>query len=264
MTAKTRPPPATAISAVAADRVTVRGFDLCRDLIGAVSLTEHFLILLTGTRPPPALVAATDAALVAIAEHGLVPSVQVARMTLSAAPEAVQGAVAAGLLGCGTVILGAAESAGRLLAEVADAAERGDGDVDAAAISALARLKADKRPLPGFGHPVHRREDPRATRLMAIAHELGVAGRHVAALRALERHVESAYGRWLPTNVSAAIPALLLDAGYPVGALKGVPLIARCAALNAHLLEEQRRPIGFRLAELAEQGTAYDGQPAKA
>ena len=89
----------TAISDVHVDRVEVRGYDLCDALIGKINFTEYFLLLLTGSRPSVALVAITDATLVAIAEHGLVPSVQAARMTLAAAPEALQGAVAAGLLG---------------------------------------------------------------------------------------------------------------------------------------------------------------------
>jgi citrate synthase len=250
----------TAIADVHLDRIVVRGRDLCADLIGRIGFTEYFLLLLTGERPSAKLLAAADACLVAIAEHGFVPSVQAARMTLAGAPEAVQGAVAAGLLGAGAVVLGSSEVAGRLLADVAAEGER-RGDLAAAALDAVKALRAARAALPGFGHPTHKLGDPRAARLLAIADELGVSGRHVAALRAVEAAVEPVYGRRLPTNVSAAIPALLLDAGYPVAALKGIPILARCASLIAHLHEEAERRIGFRLADVADAAVAYDGLP---
>ena len=99
----------TAICTADEDTIVVRGRDLCKDLIGKLSFSDYFYLLLTGKRPTPAALAVLDAALVAIAEHGLVPSVQTSRMTLAAAPDALQGAVAAGILGCGSVILGASD-----------------------------------------------------------------------------------------------------------------------------------------------------------
>ena len=250
---------ASAIASVEPDRITVRGSDLSRDLIGRVGFTDYFLFLLTGERPAPTLAKLVDACLVAIAEHGLVPSVQAARMTYAAAPDALQGAVAAGLLGCGPVILGASESAGELLAAVAKDGEAQGGDMDAAAAEHLARLRAARKPLPGFGHPVHRQEDPRATRLLEVARELGAAGAHVQALEALARNVAASYGRQLPVNVSAAIPAVLLDAGFPLAAMRGIPLLARTASLIGHLMEERERSLGFKLAARAEAAVAYDG-----
>ena len=101
-----------------ADTILVRGRDLAGELIGGISFTEHFWLLVTGVLPSAAQRRVLDATLVAIAEHGLVPSVQVSRMTLAAAPEALQGAVAAGILGCGSVVLGSSEAAGRFLAEI--------------------------------------------------------------------------------------------------------------------------------------------------
>lgn len=249
----------THMAKVEADRITVRGQDLCQDLIGQLSFTAYFLFLLTGQRPSPELVRSADACMVALAEHGLVPSVQAARMTHAAAPDALQGAVAAGLLGCGPVILGASETAGLLLAQVADGARADGRTLHAHAHDRLSELRAAKRPLPGFGHPVHKQGDPRAARLLALAQGWGQAGPHVAALQALDAQVASVYGKPFPMNVSAAIPAVLLDAGYPIGALKGIPLLARTASLVAHLLEEQARPIGFKLAAAADLAMVYDG-----
>src|SRR5688572_12491327 len=150
--------------------IVVRGFDLCKDLIGSVSLTEHFWLLVTGNRAKTAQARVLDSCLVAIAEHGLVPSVQAARMTYAAGPEAMQGAVAAGILGCGSVILGSAENAGRFLAKIN---ERGGGDEAAKAIAK--EYRAAKTPFPGYGHPLHTDEDPRAGRLIAVANEAGLA-----------------------------------------------------------------------------------------
>ena len=126
----------SAICTANEETILVRGRDLARELIGHVDFTEHFWLLLTGTLPSVAQRRILNATLVAIAEHGLVPSVQAARMTLAAAPEALQGAVAAGLLGCGSVVLGASESAGRFLAEIA---QRGgaSGDLRTAALEVV-------------------------------------------------------------------------------------------------------------------------------
>lgn len=249
----------SAIAKVEPDRITIRGRDLCEELIGKTSFTYYFLFLLTGREPARELVAMTDACLVAIAEHGFVPSIQAARMTYAAAPDALQGAVSAGLLGCGTVILGASETAGILFADILKRQASDATDIDTAAIAVLREMRTSKQPVPGFGHPVHKDEDPRATRLLKLAGELKVAGRHVEALLAVERNIGSAYGRLLPLNVSAAIPAVLLDAGFPLEALRGVPLVARTGSLVANLLEEKNRPLGFKLAARAEQGVAYDG-----
>ncbi len=251
--------PNTGIAAANPDTIVVRGFDLCADLIGTVSFTEHFFLLVTGHKPSEPQRRVLDATLVAIAEHGLVPSVQACRMTYAAAPEAFQGAVAAGILGCGSVILGSAEVAGRFLAEIVAAASDGEAELDAAAREVIGRYRAAKRPIPGYGHPLHKKRDPRVVRLLQVAEEVGLEGRHVRAAEAVERVLPGAIGKALAMNVSAAIPAVLLDAGFPVQGLKGVPILARAASLVAHLVEEQMRPIGFVLSEHAEKAIGYDG-----
>jgi citrate synthase len=250
--------PTSSIATSNSDTIVVRGLDLCKDLIGSVSLTEHFWLLVTGDRPTTAQGRVLDACLVAISEHGLVPSVQAARMTYAAGPEAMQGAVAAGILGCGSVILGSAENAGKFLAKVREKAT--NGDIVAAATAAVQDYRANKIPYPGYGHPLHSDADPRAARLLAVAQEQGLSGAHIAAARAAERVIKETTGKSLVLNVSGAIPAVLLDAGFPLAGLKGVPILARAASLVAHLVEEQWRPIGFLLSEAAEHSIAYDGK----
>jgi citrate synthase len=246
------------ISTANAEMIVIRGMDLCQDLIGSVTLTEHFWLLTTGERPSKQQAQMLDACLVAISEHGLVPSVAAARMTYAAGPEAMQGAVAAGILGCGSVILGSAENAGKFLHQVVERAA--EGDLGAAARAVVDEYRAKKIAYPGYGHPLHRGGDPRVTRLLEVAKSLGTVGRHVAAARELERVIKDVTGKSLVLNVSGAIPAVLLDCGYPLQGLKGVPILARTASLVAHLVEEQLRPIGFQLSENAAKAISYDGK----
>ncbi|MEZ5894026.1 MAG: citryl-CoA lyase [Parvularculaceae bacterium] len=250
--------PYSAISTSTAERIVVRGRDLCDDIIGKLDFTSYFWLLVTGAEPNAAQKRLANAVLAAIAEHGLVPSVVAARMTYAAAPEAFQGAVAAGLLGCGSVVLGSAEIAGRFLAGVV-----ADGDDVAAAQRAVAKLREVKKPVPGFGHPLHSGGDPRAHRLIALAREEGVAGSHIRALEAVKDAIPKIVGRELPINVNGAIPAVMLDAGFPLGALKGISLLARTASLIGHLQEETERPIGFILSGKAAEAIDYDGPELK-
>jgi citrate synthase len=247
----------SAICASNAQTIVVRGHDLCAELVGKVGFTQYFWLLLTGERATAPQQRMLDATLVAIAEHGLVPSVQASRMTLAAAPEALQGAVAAGILGCGSVILGSAEAAGRLLGEIVKRAA--GGSTDEAVRAVVGEYRAARRPIPGYGHPQHKGEDPRASRLVAVAREAGVAGAHVEAALRLDALLPELTGKPLRINVSGAIPAVLLDAGFPAGALKGVPILARTASLIAHLLEEQQRSIGFVMSHAAASAIGYDG-----
>ena len=248
----------SAISTANAQTIVVRGRDLAGELIGNTSFTDHIWLLITGTLPSPAQRRVLDAALVAIAEHGLVPSVQASRMTLAASPEALQGAVAAGILGCGSVILGSAEAAGAFFAEIGQRISAA-GSLDAAIAEVVAEHRAAERAIPGYGHPLHKHADPRAKRLFQVAAEAGTAGRHIEIAQAMERQLPGLINRPLVINVSGAIAAVLLDAGYPLQALKGVPILARTASLIAHLLEEQQRPIGFVLSHAAAEAIDYDG-----
>jgi citrate synthase len=232
------PEPLSEISASSPDRIEVRGRDLAGDLMGRLTFTAYFHLLLTGREPTDDERFFLDVLLVSIAEHGLMPSNVAARMTLAADPGALQGAVAAGILGAGTVILGAAGECARLLL---DAEARG-------AKLAVGELVEEGRRVPGFGHPLHKPVDPRAERILELAAERGVAGRYVALSAELREVVAATSGKSLTLNVSLPIAAVLLDLGYPPDAVQAVPILARTAGLLAHLVEERERPIGFTLA----------------
>ncbi len=250
--------PFTAIATSDADSVTVRGRDLCSELIGKIGFTDYFFFLVTGKEPTENQRFFLDALMVSIAEHGLVPSVQAARMTYDASPEAFHGAVAAGLLGCGSVVFGSSEAAGRFLHGLV---QQG-GDPEAAAKAAVTELRAGKKPIPGYGHPQHSSGDPRANVLLKLADERGVSGPHIAMLRTVAKVIPEIVGRPLPINISGAIPAVALDVGFPLEGLKGIPLLARTAGLIAHLTEETNRQIGFIMSHHADLAIQYDGPPA--
>lgn len=240
--------------------IVVRGHNLAEELIGQVNFADHFHLLLTGRMPDAATSAVLNATLVAIAEHGLVPSVQAARMTLAAAPEAMQGAVAAGLLGAGSVVLGSSETAGRLFLRVEEEAHKNHGgDLQAAAHAVVSELRAKRLPIPGYGHPEHKERDPRVDALFGVSLKAGASQTYVNIAKLIEGVIPGIVGRELKLNVSAAIPAVLLDVGFPVHALKGVPILARTASLIAHLNEEVADPIGFALAYQATTEQEYTG-----
>ena len=251
--------PRSAICTSNEETIIVRGADLSRELIGHINFGDYFFLLVTGRRADAPTSAVLNATLVAIAEHGLVPSVQAARMTLAAAPDAMQGAVAAGLLGSGSVILGASETAGRLYLAIEKEALNHGGDLRAAARAVITDLRARKLPIAGYGHPQHKSSDPRALRLLEVSLQAGGGQRYVEIARIVEAVIPEVVGKELKLNVSGAIPAVLLGVGFPVNALKGVPMLARTASLIAHLNEELEDPIGFALSYQATREQEYTG-----
>jgi citrate synthase len=179
-------------------------------------------------------------------------------MTFAAAPDAMQGAVAAGILGCGSVVLGSSETAGRMYSEI-DARIHSGEAIDQAALAVMQAWRAAGKAIPGVGHPLHKERDERVGALFAVARDAGCDQRFVAIAEASEKMVPEVLGKPLKLNVSGAIPAVLLGAGFPVEALKGVPILARTAGLIAHLYEEIGQPIGFALSYQATREVQYDG-----
>jgi citrate synthase len=248
------------ISRAHPDRVEVRGRDLAGDLMGRVSFTEYFHLLLTGREPTADQRFFLDVLLVAIAEHGMMPTNVAARMTLAADPGSLQGAVAAGILGCGPVILGASEECARVLDEAqARVAAGGEPETVAAEVAEVVRAAGGR--LPGFGHPLHKPLDPRAERILALADERGVSGPHVLLARCLRDAAANAWGRPLTMNVAMPSAAVMLDLGFPSTTVKAIPILARTAGLLAHLAEERERPLGFLMAARAEEAIEYERGP---
>jgi citrate synthase len=254
--------PVSRIARAYPDRVEVRGRDLCGDLMGRLSFTEYVQLLLTGREPTEDQRFFLDLLLVAIAEHGLMPSNVAARVTLAADPGSLQGAVAAGILGAGPVILGASEECARLL-EQAQSEVAAGGEPDDVALERARAIHASGGRVPGFGHPVHRPVDPRAERILELADARAVSGPHVLLARSFRSAVTGVWGRPLPMNVAMPLAAVLLDLGFSAAVAKAVPILARTAGLLAHLAEEREAPLGFLLAAKAEEAVAYEPPPGR-
>jgi citrate synthase len=224
--------------------------------MGRLSLTDLTFLLLTRREPSDGERRLLDAVLVSLADHGLTPSALAARLTYTGAPEAIQGAVAAGLLGAGSVFLGPAGDTAAFLADAL--AAHGEGRSDDATLAAVARRAVDERMragarVPGLGHPVHRVEDPRTPRLFQLAAGEGLLGPHARLLAEVARAHAEASGRRLPVNGAGAGGAVLIDIGIPPASVRGVVLIARTAGLVAHLAEEAERPLGMPLWQEVER-----------
>jgi citrate synthase len=249
------PPPTTSIATHTAEDVFVRGRSLCRELIGKLTFTEMTYLHITGRVPTPAQTAMVDACLVTLMEHGLTPSALATRLVYSSAPEALQSAVAAGLLAVGSAFVGTVEGCAALLERVL-----GAEDAATEARHVAEEHRAARRPVPGFGHPEHKPDDPRSVVLLELAETRGVAGRHVAALRALAAAVDGVFGRHLTINATGAVAAILADCGLPAEILRGFAVLARCAGLVGHVHEEQHKPAMRAIWEASERAVPYDGE----
>src|SRR5919106_638168 len=223
------------------DSITVRGRNLATDLMGQVSFSELAFLLTAGRMPSPGETRLFDAALVALADHGLTPSVLAARLTWTGATESLQGAVAAGLLGAGNVFLGVVDDTALFLAAIL--ADPTDGAVERAV---QAEIDAGRR-IPGLGHPVHKVEDPRTPRLYGIAEEAQIPIPHLTVLRTVAEVHAAATGKALPINGAGVAGAAFADLGLPPAIIRGFALLARTAGLVGHLAEEMEHPIGRQL-----------------
>src|SRR4029453_17088342 len=236
----------TSVGTSDADSITVMGRDLSSELLGKVTFTELAFLLVQRRMPSPEETRLLDAVLISLADHGLTPTVLAARLTHTGAPEALQGAVAAGLLGAGSVFLGVVEDTVRFLDAIGDDVEAG-----------VARELEAGRRIPGLGHPVHKVQDPRTPRIYAIAEETGLAGTYLGRLREVSAAHARKTGGELPINGAGVAGAALADLGFPTALLRGFALLARTAGLLGHLAEEMQSPIGMRLYREVDERAKY-------
>ena len=251
--------PVTHIATHTNDAIYIRDASLVDELIGKVSFTDMIVFHLMGRMPSRAESVILDAVLVTLMEHGFTPSVIATRMVAMSSPEALQAAVAGGLLCVGSQFVGTMEEAAGMIEEVM---EHPNG-VEAGARAVAQRHRAGRIPLPGFGHHLHRPDDPRPPRLFAVAEEVGVPGRHIAALRALSAAVDEVYGRHITINATGAIAAVLGEIDLPREIMRGIAVISRCAGLVGHIREEQQHPAARKLWDTIEHTVEYAGTKGK-
>lgn len=246
--------PPTRIATSDARSITVRGRDLVNELIGHKTYTEILYFLTTGRMPGGGETRVLDACLVTLMEHGLTPSAIVARMVADNVPEEPQAAMAAGLLTVGSVFVGTMEGCAKILS----AGVASGGDLDAYCREVVEAHRAQRRALPGFGHPIHKPDDPRPPRLFTVAAEAGYSGRHVGLLQRLGAELDRQAGRHLTINATGAIAALLLEIGLPAEGLRGIAVVSRAGGLVGHLIEERETHAGRAFWEMIERETPYE------
>jgi citrate synthase len=237
----------TALGASSLDRITLLGQDLATDVMGEVGFGELAFWLATQRRPTPGQTRVFEAVLAALADHGFTPTAIVTRLTYLSAPDSVQGALAAGLLGGGSRFLGVTEDCGRFLHDVLTAVEchrpADEAGWDELALATVRREREAGRFIPGLGHHVHKQGDPRTARLFRIAAEEELFGPHLSLFAAIGRVHPQVLGRTLPLNGAGVCGAALADLGLPLELLRGFALLARTAGLIGQLAEELRNPV---------------------
>ena len=243
----------TALGASSLESITLLGADLSRDVMGNVGFGELAFWLATQRRPGPGETRVFEAVLAALADHGFTPTAIVTRLTYLSAPDSIQGALAAGLLGGGSRFLGVTEDCGRFLHEVLVRASSADptrplpsddAGWDALALETVTAQRAAGQFVPGLGHHVHKHGDPRTPRLFEIVREEGLFGPHLSLFEAIGRVHPEVLGKRLPLNGAGVCGAALADLGLPLELLRGFALLARTAGLIGQLAEELRRPVG--------------------
>lgn len=240
-----------------ADAIAVHGHDLCNELMGEVNFGDMAYLQVTGRLPDGNESRLFNAILVTLVEHGIVPSTLAARLTYAGAPEAMQAAVAAGLLGLGSVFVGSTEGAARMLSDALPHDGRQGSHSDASLRELAQTLVQDHRTrkaiVPGLGHPVHKPIDPRTERLFAIARLTGFHGPYVALMQHVAEAAAAAYGKVLPINATGAIGALCCELGFAWPLARGLGVMARAVGLVGHVLEESRQPIAMELWHRTEE-----------
>ncbi|MCU1614388.1 MAG: Citrate synthase [Frankiales bacterium] len=245
MSERTRPPVRSDIAWSNAERIVIRGHDLVDDLLGKVDLGDFGFLELFHRLPDESESTVFNAMLVSLAEHGLTPNALAARLTYLGAPESLQGAVAAGLLGLGTTFVGTIEGTARMLQE-APAQETWRSDQAAlqqVATRIAEEFVAARRPVPGIGHPIHKPVDPRAERLFGLARDNGLDDSYERLLRAIQAVAQDRLDRELPINVTGAIGSISTTMGLRWQVSRGLGVMARAVGLVGHILEELDQPI---------------------
>jgi len=236
----------TDIGSSTPDSITLFGKNFVTDILGNLNLGDMGFLELTGRFPNPNESRMFNAMVVTLVEHGITPSAIVARMTYLGAPESLQGAVAAGLNGLGTVFVGSIEGAAKMLYEAMPAPDA-NADFPALAGTLVDTFRSQKKILSGVGHPFHKPIDPRTPRLIELACENGFDGPYIKLIQAIAAEGERKSGKVLPVNATGIIGALCCEMGFDWKICRGLGVMARAVGLVGHILEESRNPMAAEI-----------------
>lgn len=244
----------TRIAHAEKDSVTIRGFDLANDLIGERCFTEVLYLLIKGSFPDENQKRILDACLVTLMEHSWTPSSLIARLMIDSVPDEMQVGMSAGLLSLGNIFAGTSEACAKLLLAGAASGE----EPEAYCKALVAEYRQERKPVPGFGHPLHKPVDPRTVKLLSLADELGMSGRYVGLLRKLSEAMDEAAGKPITLNATGAIAALLLEIGMPADVMRGLAVVSRSGGLIAHIQEERETRVAREIWSYVENNVRYE------
>jgi len=251
----------TAVTRIEANSILIRGYPV-DELMGRLSFGEAVYLILRGELPSPTIGRLFSAVLISSIDHGVTPPSTLATLNVATAGASIGASVAAGILAFGAPHSGDVESCMRFLDSGLSRVRDGASIPDVARELVREHLADNTRP-PGFGHRIHTR-DPRAARLLQMAHELELDGEHVRLLRAIEQVIEGhpeGTEQPLPLNVNGAIGAVCGDLGFSPDLGNAIFVLARVPGLIAHANEERQRQKPMR--QIDPRDHVYDGPPVR-
>lgn len=240
------------------DRIVVRGLDLPGKILGKMNLGDMAWLEIVGRAPTPQESAVFNALLVTLVEHGMTPMAIATRLVYLGAPESLQSAVAAGLCGMGTVFAGTAEGSARMVQD--GIRNAGNRDLKEVAAEIVAGFRAQKRSIPGIGHPLHKPIDPRTPKLFQIARDNGFYGRHTQLMELVAAEAERVMNKSLPVNATGAIGSIASELGLDWRLCRGIAVIGRAVGLVGHIAEELRNPLATEIYERIEDEASEESR----
>lgn len=251
-----KPTPTTKLCTHTLTSMNYRDADLVEDLLGKKTFSEVMFMQILGREPRPVDMRIMDAVLITLMEHGFTPSAIATRMIYMSAPENLQGAVAAGLMAVGSQFVGTMENNAVILEQIVNAA-----DPEKFTEALVMDIRKNKQNLPGFGHHLHKPDDPRSIKLLALTEaETDLPQHYVRALRLLSATVDRVYGRHITINATGAVAAMLGEIGIPPKLMRGFAVISRAAGLVSHIAEEQENPAGRFIWDTLDEMIPYVGK----
>lgn len=199
----------------------------------ALGHAANFLYMLTGERPGAIAVRAFDTALVLHADHELNASTFAARVTAATLSD-IHSAVVAGISALkGSLHGGANADVMQMLLQL------GEDASDDHIVEVIQNKLSRKEKIPGFGHRVYRTEDPRATHLRQMSHDVGEWSGNTRWFN-MSEVIEEVVKREkkLNANVDFYSASTYHSLGIPIDLFTPVFAASRTSGWTAHILEQ--------------------------